>query len=54
MRAKVRQTMAKIEKLQMPLRAALVDLLDSIREVIAGGAPMNGMIARQVIEVFRK
>jgi DNA-binding NarL/FixJ family response regulator len=30
------------------------DLLDSIREVIAGGAPMNGMIARQVIEVFRK
>ena len=30
------------------------DLLDSIRQVMAGGAPMNGMIARQVIEVFRK
>lgn len=30
------------------------DLLDSIQEVVDGGAPMNGMIARQVIEAFRK
>lgn len=30
------------------------DLIRSIREVVDGGAPMSGMIARQVIEVFRQ
>lgn len=29
------------------------ELIESIREVMAGGAPMSGSIARRVIEVFR-
>lgn len=38
--------------LTKPVRAA--ELLAAIREVQKGGAPMNGLIARKVIEVFRR